>query len=102
MDRYTFTFEDAALEDIEAAVFWYESKSAGLGEHFEREVEIYLDRISLYPESYQLQKGFTNIRKIRLRRFPYYIFYVVLSDSLKIIGVLHVSRSDQFIHERFI
>jgi plasmid stabilization system protein ParE len=55
-------------------------------------------RIEAMPQMYAMV--FQNVRRGKLRRFPYLIYYRVLSDRLEVIAVLHASRDPKLWQER--
>jgi plasmid stabilization system protein ParE len=80
----------AAQADLADAFRWYESRSAGLGTEFLREVRVAFAAIERAPEQYAI--AVDDIRKLRLRRFPYLIYYVVLRHGISVIAVMHGRR----------
>ena len=48
------------------------------------------ERIAAMPKLYA--PTIKNVRRAKLRRFPYVVFYRILADRIEVIGVLHGSR----------
>lgn len=69
---------------------WYEWQRSGLGEEFADAVETILGRIETMPELYAI--ALENVRRGKLRKFPYLIYYRVLSNQIEVLAVLHSSR----------
>lgn len=44
---------------------------------------------------------FENVRSIRVKKFPYIIFYKVDNQSINIFGIIHTKRNPYLIKERF-
>lgn len=61
-------------DDIEQAFDWYESKQAGLGSKFFKELNSYIDALSNNPW-YAVR--YDNIRCLPLKKFPYMIHFRV-------------------------
>jgi plasmid stabilization system protein ParE len=80
----------AARADIAEAFRWYEARSAGLGHEFLRAVRVAFAAIERAPEQFPI--AVDDIRKFGLRRFPYIVYYVVLSRGISIIAVMHGRR----------
>ncbi|WZO97899.1 type II toxin-antitoxin system RelE/ParE family toxin [Isosphaeraceae bacterium EP7] len=78
----------AALE-FKAGVDWYE-REAGLGEAFLDRVNETLDRIGRMPELHA--PIFAGIRRARVERFPYHVFYRILEDRVEVLAIHHSSR----------
>ena len=69
--EYRFTAE--AREDLREAADYYESRSGGLGSEFAVEVGIGIARILDQPSRWPEVER--HVRRYRLDRFPYGIFY---------------------------
>jgi plasmid stabilization system protein ParE len=78
-------------EDILAAHDWYELKRANLGSDFELCIEAALDRILLFPESFP--KKIHGVRVAVLHHFPYGIYYMIMDDTVIVVGVFHFKRN---------
>ena len=80
----------AAREDLSEAFQWYEARSRGLGHEFVRAVGVALGAIERAPEQFAL--AVDDIRRARLRRFPYLIYFVILPRHISVIAVIHGRR----------
>ena len=79
----------AASEFIEAAAF-YEKRQPFLGDEFIREIELGRDKIRSNPARGRLEKF--GLRSLKVRRFPYRLFYLIQPHRLWIVAVAHLSR----------
>ena len=79
-----------ALADLARAEAWYENQQPGLGAEFEVQIESAITRAASAPFAYSPFRRHT--RRVMVRRFPYYIYYVVESDVLRVLAVLHQRR----------
>jgi plasmid stabilization system protein ParE len=79
----------AADREFEEAAIWYE-RQAGLGEAFTERTQNALDQIGRTPEL--PAPIHQDIRRVRVQRFPYDVFYRVLLDRIEVIGILHNKR----------
>jgi len=77
----------ATRADIGEAFRWYEERSDGLGHEFLRAVRVALRAIEHAPLQFPVVTD--DIRKARLRRFPYMIYFVVLPQHISVIAVVH-------------
>ena len=91
-------FRPEAQTDVLQTRDWYERQQPGLGEAFGVAVDEVVIRIQAMPEMYA--KGFRDIRRGKLRTFPYLIYYRVLSDRIEVIAVIHGSRNPKLWQER--
>ena len=80
---------DARLEADTAADF-YNNQQPGLAQRFFDELDDALRRIKRHPEGYRQVEG--NIRKCRVRHFPFGVIYRVQPDIVEIIAVMHLRR----------
>ena len=76
--------------DLRAAFDWYEDQQTGLGLKFMEEFRQALRLLRRAPMLFSIR--FTDVRRLNMRRFPYGVFYVVRSDEVRILAVLHASR----------
>jgi len=78
-----------AAADFDAAADWYQQE-AGLGERFTAHVRRALDRISQMPELHRIL--YRGIRRARVKKFPYSIYFRIQTDRVEVIAVLHGRR----------
>jgi toxin ParE1/3/4 len=91
-------FRPEAQADVLEARDWYEQQGAGLGDAFAESVRETLSRIQAMPELYAAV--LRNVRRGKLRRFPYVVYYRVLPDRIEVLGVLHGRRDPRIWQER--
>ena len=80
----------AARSEMSAAQDWYERKAGGLGRKFRDEADFQINRIAANP--LQFPEILTGVRRARLRRFPYGLFFRLLPDAVYVIACFHSSR----------
>lgn len=80
-----------ARTDIAKAFQWYEERGIGLGREFLGALRVALGAIERAPEQFLI--AVDDIRKARLRRFPYLIYFVVLARHISVIAVMHARRN---------
>ena len=79
----------ARLEVLEARD-WYEQRAERLGDAFVAELDRQVLRISDNAE--QFPQLHADIRRARLRRFPYSLFFRVVDDECFVLACFHASR----------
>lgn len=79
-----------AQADLLEARDWYNRQRTGLGEQFVEAVEHFFERVRTDPNLYA--QAFKEVRRGRLRRFPYVVYYRALADRTEVLAVLHGSR----------
>jgi plasmid stabilization system protein ParE len=88
--NHSLRFLPEVAGDIAAGSGWCEERSPGLGEDFARMVYARSDEISRSPLACALVAG--RYRRALLRRFPYFIYYVVEGDEILVVGLFHSAR----------
>ena len=88
----------AAAADIVNIRNWYDAQSPGLGKEFLDEIGLCFARIEAKPKSYPIVQN--DVRKSRLARFPYSVFYRIRGSEIRIVAVIHQSRDPQIWQKR--
>lgn len=78
---------------------WYETQRAGLGLAFSLAFEVAIDRVRLWPEGCA-RLGNSKFRFVRLRRFPYLVFFTVGPTRIEVIAVSHFRRKPGYWKKR--
>ncbi len=74
-----------AATDFDAAADWYQEQ-AGLGAKFTADVREGLARIGQMPEMHAILHG--DIRRAKVQKFPYNVYFRVRADRVEVIAVL--------------
>lgn len=96
--RLAAVFRPEAQADVLQTRDWYERQTPGLGETFSGALDEALFGIEAMPLMYAMV--FRDVRRGKLRTFPYLIYNRVLSDRIEVIAVLHGSRDPKLWQER--
>jgi toxin ParE1/3/4 len=83
-------FRRAARRDVEDAAVWYEERRSGLGIQFRAEVEAAVLLAAEQP--LRFARKHMDIRCVRVRRFPYSIFFIPEASRIVVLAVFHVRR----------
>jgi plasmid stabilization system protein ParE len=86
----TLTLRPRAERDLSETYAWYEARSPGLGELFLRSAEACFARIERHSDLYPIADG--RVRRGRLHRFPYSVYYLTREDRIDILAVYHARR----------
>jgi len=89
------TLEDA-VEDIEVAKRFYESREEGVGEYFVTSILSDLESLALYAGIHPLHYGF---HRMLSKRFPFAIYYEIESGAAYVYGILDMRRDPLWIRE---
>lgn len=87
-------FHREALNEMVDTANFYENKQPGLGHRFDRALESALETILSSPTTWAIYTQ--NVRKYRLRKFPYSIFYRLDADVVTIVAVMHAKRRPDY------
>jgi len=91
-------FRPEAQADVLQARDWYERRQPELGETFSVALDEAVNRIKGMPLMYAMV--FRDVRRGKLRTFPYLIYYRVLAGRIEVIAVLHGSRDPKLWQQR--
>ncbi|OYO25130.1 hypothetical protein CGZ93_01345 [Enemella dayhoffiae] len=84
-----------AVADLHDAHDRYRQIAADLADAFAEAVEGVIERLTLFPHSGTPVEGFGDLRRARLTRFPYGVFYRLTDrGEVRILRVLH-DRQDR-------
>ena len=76
--------------DVVTAFSWYERERRGLGHEFLRAFDAAIQRAARRPFHHPRIGSLT--RKIVMRRFPYLVYYMPMSDRVLVVAVFHAHR----------
>lgn len=91
-------FRKAARLEYEEAALWYDAQKAGLGVEFVEEIDKALLTACEAPQ--RCPAIVQDVRRVRVKRFPYFVFFRVRENSLIVLSVFHVRRSPTVWRER--
>ncbi len=84
----------AEAEHLES-IAYYESTQQGLGALYLAEFEAILNQVCSAPQIYPIEKK-PNIRRVRLKRFPFTVLYRLKKESIQILAVAHNRRRPDY------
>ncbi len=99
MRARAFRLLAAAEDEANEAFDWYESERPGLGDEFRGEVKLALTRIFSGPLQFEIVHR-SDIRRARIHRFPFSIFFKLENDSILILAIFHDKRDPAIWHGR--
>ena len=95
----TVRFLEVAQQELDEAVIHYDDESPGLGNAFLLETLAAIERIRKFPDAWHPMGN--EIRRCRLRRFPYGLIYAKDGDDLLILAVAQTRREPGYWRDRF-
>ena len=85
---------EAEAEHLEN-VAYYETQQPGLGASYLAEFESALERVCEAPNRYSIERE-PDIRRIRLRRFPYTVLFRESDGRVQVLAVAHYRRRPMY------
>lgn len=79
-----------AQADVQTAHDDLERSRAGLGQQFAARLREALEHIEAMPELYGIV--WQDVRAVRLKQFPYIVYYLVFPNRVEVLAVMHGSR----------
>jgi len=95
----TFLVSFAAKIDVDEISLWYEQQGSQLGKKFLRELSQKFRSIIDHPEIYRCEKN-SEIRRCKLDRWPYFIFFAATETAIEVVAIIHTSRDPKYIATR--
>ena len=83
-------FISAARAELIDAQDWYEAEAGGLGRRFRAEIDRTVRRLAATPRQFPVL--FKHVRRARVEKFPYALFFLIADDALLVIACFHGSR----------
>ena len=96
--NYSIVLTRDADADIGLVFAWYQPIDPNLAVRFVLEGRTTMDRIGQFPFMFPLVNG--SVRRARLNRFPYAIYYLVERKKVSVTAILHDRRSDNVWRQR--
>lgn len=87
---YTIEFLPSVDSDVKDAYKWYEEQVSGLGEDFLLSTDAALNAIQRGPLGFAIV--YKSVRHLKVKRFPFAVFYVVNKNVITITAIVHLSR----------
>ena len=87
----------ADLDYLQALEF-YEERQPGLGQEFDAELLALFERIKQNPEPFQKETDL--VRKARMPRFKYRIYFTIEGDEIGVVAIYHPSRNPETLRRR--
>jgi plasmid stabilization system protein ParE len=96
--NYVPVFRPIVQEEVDQAYQWYETQRPELGDEFLDCVSRQVNLICQMPEAYRLV--YRDVRRSLVKRFPYAIYYRIVSSRIIIIAVIHTRKNARKIQSR--
>lgn len=87
-----------AQAELDEAIDWYAAQAPGLGDGFLVEVLRSIQLIQHHPDGWHPLTP--DIRRCRLRRFPYGVIYTIEDGDLLVLAIAHQHRKPGYWQDR--
>lgn len=91
-------FEEGARAELFEAALYYDQQQLGLGDAFGQAVERAVGKAAADPSRFPIVIG--SVKRCRVTRFPYCIYFQVTGDVLFVVAVAHHSRQPEYWKDR--
>ena len=89
---------EPAQAELDEAIGWYAEQAPGLGDAFLLETLKVLKLVEQFPQAWHPLTP--EIRRCRLKRFPYSVVYTVDADGILVLAVAHQHRKPGYWRNR--
>ena len=89
---------EPAQAELDEAITWYAEQAPGLGDAFLLEILKVLQLIEQFPQAWHPLTA--EIRRCRLKRFPYSVVYTLEGANILILAVAHQHRKPGYWRNR--
>ena len=89
---------EVARQELDEAVSYYNGQVAGLGDAFLLEAVAAIERIRQFPDAWHPLGE--NVRRCRLRRFPYGLIYHADETGILLVAMAHTHRRPGYWRDR--
>jgi len=83
-------FRRAARHEFQDAARWYEARQTGLGLQYVAEVDRAVQMATEHPTRFP--KMHREVRCVRVKRFPYSVFFLPEASRIVVLAVFHARR----------
>jgi len=98
-----FRIEPEASAELGEAALWYERQRQGLGGEFLEAVDEALEFVGRFPRAGAPVLNVPPelpVRRVPVKRFPFHVVYLALSDVIRVLAIAHDSRLPGYWHSR--
>lgn len=94
----TVVFRRAARREFDEAALWYEERRFGLGAEFTSEINRAVTMAASNPQRFPIM--YRDTRCLRVRRFPYSVFFRAEAKRIVVLAVFHARRDPAIWQQR--
>ncbi len=91
-DDVRMVLGEHAVDDLRRARDHYSAIDSALSDEFAHTFDAVVERIQMFPHGAPPVDGLPGLRRARMRRFPYGVFYRDADETVMVVRVLHNAR----------
>jgi plasmid stabilization system protein ParE len=88
--KYEVVITPKANDDIQEIFDWYYLKNEWLSDYFIDKLTVILSKLEYYPNRFR--KVNNEVRKAKLEKFPYIIYFYIEHNQVIVLCVIHGKR----------
>ena len=88
---YKIEITNLAEEEYTSGFHYYEEQQVGLGNKFEKEADSLMNQLKTNP--FLFQRKYKHYREAIFKRFPYFLVYEILDNSIIIHSFFQANRN---------
>ena len=96
--QFHIELSDEAEVDFEKSYTYYYKDSPKVADTFFTEINLAFERIGQAPNISPIVRE--SIRRYVVKKFPFVIYYRIISEMIQVIAIFHSSRSPKIWNER--
>ncbi len=99
---YNYRFVGESLDEFGEAAVYYFNISELLNERFKQAIKDKLDIITKTPTANTVVRGYPKYRKVKLKRFPFYLVFSIneRSKMIYIVSIFHIKRNPEDLYKK--
>ncbi len=94
-DGVRIVLGEHAVDDLRRARDYYSAIDPTLSDDFASAFDVVVERIRIFPRGAPPVDGFPGLRRARMKRFPYGVFYRDTDGKVIVVRVLHNARDTE-------
>lgn len=94
-DGVRIVLGEHAVDDLRRARDHYAAIDPTLSDDFASAFDVVMERIRIFPRGAPPVDGFPGLRRARIKRFPYGVFYRDTDETVIVVRVLHNARDTE-------
>lgn len=96
--EFSIEISDEAEIDFDKSYEYYFKDNSKIADRFFKKINLSFEEIKQNPHAFSI--AHKDIRKYIVKKFPFVIYYQVVSSAIRVIAIFHTSRNPEIWNER--